>query len=513
MQMHPEQVTRALINEAFYSRRMVVVLFVLVNVAVLAAGSIWPKGYSASTSILVEEKNILQPLMQGAAVATEVADRSKNVREIIFGRKIMDAVVEYGGWLAARPNPEELERIVDGIKRRTSIVTVGKNILRIDYRDDDADRAYRVTQKFAELFIQESIAAKAAESRAAFDFIEKQTEEYHDKLTRAEEDLKDLRSATLEARGGSEVEVNSRLNELHTRIERTTQELREAEVRGTSLERQVFGEAETTAAITREGQYRGRIGELQNKLDTLRLSYQDTYPDIVQIKQQIQDLTDAVKAERERHEQAKRSGRVVEPSEAAANSPIYQQLRHELSQNQVLVEALKARITESKRQVQEEIERSKRFHSGDARLAELTRDYSINREIYQDLLRRRENARVSMNLDRDRQGLTFKIQEPATLPVYPSGLRFWHFVAGGVVLGILLPLGFLYARLQLDPRIRVGMAISHSHKVPTAVLPHLWSPAELRGLRWELVLLTLAVAATLALSVTLSLLRITTKVL
>jgi len=37
------------------------------------------------------------------------------------------------------------------------------------------------------------------------------------------------------------------------------------------------------------------------------------------------------------------------------------------------------------------------------------------------------------------------------------------------------------------------------------------SPAELKGLRWELVLLTVAVVATLALSVTLSLLRITTK--
>src|SRR5262245_8256094 len=171
MQMHPEQVTKALINESFNSRRLVVALFVIVNLAVLAAGSIWPKGFTATTSILVEEKNIIQPLMQGAAVATEVADRSKNVREVIFGRKIMEAVLEYGGWLAARPNPEEVERIVDGIKKRTTIATVGKNIMRIDYRDDDADRAYRVTQKFAELFIQESIAAKAAESRAAFDFI------------------------------------------------------------------------------------------------------------------------------------------------------------------------------------------------------------------------------------------------------------------------------------------------------------------------------------------------------
>ena len=37
-------------------------------------------------------------------------------------------------------------------------------------------------------------------------------------------------------------------------------------------------------------------------------------------------------------------------------------------------------------------------------LAELTRDYEVNRDIYQDMLRRRENARVSMELDRERRG-------------------------------------------------------------------------------------------------------------
>jgi hypothetical protein len=139
----------------------------------------------------------------------------------------------------------------------------------------------------------------------------------------------------------------------------------------------------------------------------------------------------------------------------------------------------------------------------------VTRDYQINREIYQDLLRRRENARVSMNLDRDRQGSTFRIQEPATLPLYPSGLRFGHFVLGGILLGILIPLGLLYARLQLDPRIRIGSSISRMHKVPiVAVVPHLWTPREIKALRWELPLLKLAVGATVAVSVALSVLRV-----
>src|SRR5882762_6327245 len=254
MDLLPEQIAKALISESFHSRRLVVGIFVVVNAVMLVAGLLWPKGYTASTSILVDERTIIQPLMAGAAVATDALDRSKNAREVIFGRRIMDLVLEYGGWLQTQPSVEEREFIIEEIKKRTVISTVGKNILRIEYRDDDPQRAFRVTDKFAELFMQESIAAKAAESKAAFDFIEKQTQEYQDKLTTTEQELKELRSSTLEVRSGSEGEVTTRLNDLYRRIDAAAQELREAEVKEASLERQVSGEAEATAEISREGQ-------------------------------------------------------------------------------------------------------------------------------------------------------------------------------------------------------------------------------------------------------------------
>jgi len=504
MQMHPEQIAKALVNESFHSRRLVVGVFVFVNVAVLIAGLLWPKGYTASTSILVDEKNIIQPLMQGAAVATEVGDRGRNAREVIFGRKIMDRIVEHGGWSSKGPTPEEQERIIEGIRKRTAISTIGKNIIKIEYRDDDPERSFRTTQKFAELFIQESIAAKAAESRAAFDFIEQQAQDYYEKLSKAEQELKRLRSSNLDTRAGSDAELSVRLKELQLLISRTTQELREAEIKRISLEQQVSGEAQATAEYMREGQYRARMTDLQSKLDTLLLSYRDTHPDVIHLKHQIQLLNDRISAEREGRD-TKQPAR-LQPE--VVNNPVYQQLRRELSQNQATIEALKARIAEAQRELQHEVGRGKALHSSDARLAELTRDYQGNRDIYQDLMRRRENARVSMNLDAERQGLTLKIQEPAVLPVGPSGLRFLHFVVGGLLLGILIPLGLIYARLELDPRIRTGDAISRTHKVPiVVVVPHLWAPAELKGLRSEFQMLALAVGASLALSLTLSVLR------
>lgn len=509
MQMHPEQIAKTLINESFHSRRLVVALFVVVNVVALTAGLQWPKVYTASTTILVDDRNIVQPLMSGAAVATEVTDRSRNAREVIYGRKIMDQIIENGGWLTSRTTPEGQERIIEGIRKRTTIATVGRNIIRIEYRDDDPGRSFRVTERFAELYIQESIAAKAAESAAAFEFIEKQTQEYHDKLVRTEKEMKELRSSSLEARSGSDVELNTRLTGLYTRIDIASQELREAEIKGAALEKQVSGEVEVTATATREGQYRTRIGELQSRLDVLRFSYHDAHPDIVQIRQQIRDLTEGIVAERERREQMKRDGR-SDMDQSAVNSPFYLQLRRELSQNQLTIEGLKERISDAQQRLQQELSQVKLGHSVAARLAEATRDYEVNRDIYQDLLRRRETARVSMNLDRDKQGFTLKIQEPATMPQAPSGPRFWHFVAGGILLGILVPVGLLFARLNFDPRIRVGSTISTRYNgLVAVVVPHLWSPKELKSLRWEFLILSLAVGATVVMSVALSMLRMT----
>ena len=507
MQIHPEQIVRALIKEAFVSRRVVVVVFVLVNAALLTMGLTWPKFFAASTSILVEDRNIIQPLMQGAAVATDVSDLTRNARELIYGRRIMDRILDHGGWSDSNPSAVEQEFLVEGIKKRTTVLNVGRNLVKVEYRDTDPGRALRVTQKFAELFIQEGVAARAAETRAAYDFIDKQAREYEAKLGRSEQEIRQVRGSNLDARPVSEVELSARLALLNSRIETTNMELKEAEIRRDSLQRQVSGEADVTAGITREGQMRARISELQSKLDTLRLSYLDTHPDTVQLKLQIQDLTKALESERQRPNRGERAGR-GEMSESAMNSPIYQQLRRELSQTQVTVDALKARIAESRRLLQEEAQRGKGLRSGDARLSDLARDNQLNREIYQDLLRRRERARVSMSLDDDRQGLTFSIQEPATLPQAPKGPRFWHFVFGGLALGVLVPFGLLYVRMQVDPRIRFGDTIPKAHNVPVlATIPHLWTPDELKQLKAEVPVLKLALVATVAVCAILSMLR------
>jgi len=496
MNLRPEQLVKVLVDEAFYYRKAFVGAFIVISLAILVFGLLWPKGYTAYSSIVVDDKKVIQPLMQGAAVTTDVADRGRLAREVIFGRKMMSHILEVGGWMKDNPSPIEQERIIQKITKQTTITNVGKDIIKVEYNDDDPQRAFKIVEKYTDLFISESLGAKSAESQAAYDFIHKETESYHDKLTKAEDQLKDFRSANLDARPGSDADIGTRLNQLQQRIEQATQELREAEVKKSSLEKQLSGEAEVTTTLSREGQFRSRIAELQSRLETLRLSYLDSYPDIIQIKHQITDLNQSIVEDRQRREAAKAAGRVI-IDEGVINNPMYQQLKQELSQTRVSVEMLNARINEARRQLHSELELGKRVHGGEATLAELTRDYQVNRDIYQDLLKRRENARVSMNLDKDKQGLTIKIQEPATLPLSPSGLRFLHFVIAAPLLGVILPLGLIYARLRLDPRIRFGAVISEKLKLPllTAV-PHLWTPIEAQIIRREFQWISLAVTGT-----------------
>ena len=147
----------------------------------------------------------------------------------------------------------------------------------------------------------------------------------------------------------------------------------------------------------------------------------------------------------------------------------------------------------------QELEVAKRIPAVEAQLAELTRDYEVNQNVYRDLLRRRESAKLSLNADIERQGLSFTIQEPPQLPVTPIGFRFYHFAMAGLLLGIGLPLALLYAMIQVDPRVRHESLLVEQLNLPVlASVPEVLTPDETRSRRVTTLMLTLVVAIVIA---------------
>jgi polysaccharide chain length determinant protein (PEP-CTERM system associated) len=474
----PQELIPVLLHEGRRRMLPLSILFAAIALAAAVVGTLIPKTYSASTTILAQESDIIQPLLEGRAVATGVTDRAGMARQVIFSRKVLDDILKTGGWLGDQPNPVQRDRLIEQIQGRIKISSPRQSLVQITYSDSDPQRTYEVTQRLGDLLISETLATKERESRDAYQFIDSQVQGYYRKLTEAETALQDYRSQNADAQPGSVADTNSRIGSLRTQVETARMELLEQRSRETSLSSQLSGESAVTAVQTRDNLYRAQLMDLQKQLDTLLLTYTEQYPDVVRIRHQMADITATMQQEQQRRDQSSDKNAL---SEDAQLNPLYQELRSKLADVRRDASATESRLGMSESMLNEELDRGRRIANSESALAELTRDYEVNRDIYQDLLKRRENARVSMELDKEKRGLTLRVQDPAIMPLRPSGLRFMHIALAGLALAMLLPFGLLFLRARFDPRVRMPQQIEkYAQQSLLAVIPTYVTPRERR---------------------------------
>jgi polysaccharide chain length determinant protein (PEP-CTERM system associated) len=451
-------------REARRRLRPMALIFLLVTAAALVVGWSWPKKYHAYATILVTEDKTIQKLMEGRAVPTGVVNRAMIAREVMFSRKVMDEVLRLGGWLDDAPDQAERTRRAEQVQSRTLIGAPRENLIRVDYWDTDPRRAQQVAQRFVDLFQYESRVAQLRESRQAYDFIAGQTERYHSVLRAAEHRLREYRRAHPEATVEPPALVEARLATLRQRIERDQDRLQQATARAP-----VQAGAPPVVDPRREQRL-----ALQQALAEKRLQFTDAHPEVRRLQRQLDELYASMPP----------------PAPAPGATP---------ARSGVDTAALRARIAAAERELALEQRRVKLALDPDPELSELLREHQLASDIYQDLLRRLEYARLSMTLDEQGSGLEFRTHEPASVPARPSGVRFAHFAVGGVAAATAIPLGLLFLFVRLDPHLRSPQALSRATGLPLlASIPTLSHPGQRRILREDRRFAALLVALALA---------------
>lgn len=486
-------VSGTMAKEAKRRRLALGILFAVIALAALAVGLLWPKKYESTTTILVQENNIIRPLTEGLAAPTEVADRAGIAQEVIFSRQIMDKLLKDGGWMKDHPSPLEQVNIIKGIEDSTTITTPRPDLLQISYADTDAQRSYDITREMAQLFIAASLKSKEKESTSAYEFMNSQVQAYAKKLQDIGDKMKAFLDTHADAAPGNQVDTNTRIAQLRQEMEAARIDIAQLSSKSATLGGQLSGQSEIAVAQTREGVFGAEIAQLQAQLAKLKLTYTDSYPDVVRIRHQIDDLRQEMKQAETQKDASKVAGTPID--NVVSFNPVYQDLTTQRANVNGDLAAARARLNASSSQLQDELERSKRVAATADEMAALTANYETNRGIYQDLLRRREQARVSMELDRERRGLTFQIQDPAMLPLAPSGLRVAHFAAAGIVLAALIPIGLLFGVARYDPRVRNRELLEFSTGLPVlATIPHFQNAEDDRHRQRRNLLIALIVA-------------------
>ncbi|WP_111641491.1 XrtA system polysaccharide chain length determinant [Marinimicrobium alkaliphilum] len=470
----------ALKFEAIRFRVLYVLLFVVVAFVPLAVGYYWPNSYSTEALLHAEESNIIEPLLRGRAQITNV-DRAAEAREVIYSRRVLERAAESAGLVSARASDDEKAQAVRHIRSRVRVATEGRQHFRVSYSSDDPDQSFLVLNSVVNVFIQDSARRKREESMGAFNFIDAQADSYRRQLERAEQRLKEFRSQNTD---GTEAQVSARINQLRNDIENLGVEIEESESRLLSIQQQLSQESEYQMARGQADTLRERRRDLNRQLEQLRMSYQDSYPDIVSVRQQIQDLDNEI-ANLDAAGDTYSSGERIE-------NPLYEELRLQMSIAEVEKRTRERRLDSLQRMLEREHERAERVAANQAELSDLTRDLNVTRDVYEEMLQRRESARLSMTLDVEGQGVSYRIQDPATFPLGPSGLRYVHFAAIGPFVGFLAPLGLLIIYIMLDPHLRSARNLQLS--LPEGVevigaIPHYHTPLTRRILRKDIILL------------------------
>lgn len=476
-----------ILREVRSRKWLIFIVFALVSFGVLGAGFVWPYKYKSEVVIFVDDQNIIRPLMEGSAITTKISDQVSSARQTLSNSEALAQIArdpDVYGSEARNIDAKVLESRIAALRSNLSVKSAGGSYFSIGYTSESPAEAFRVAQKLGQLFIAESSKRKRSESRSAYDFIDKQVKSYERQLAEVESRLQKFLSENKE---GTEEEASSRMNSLKSQLELAELEKTELEAKVRSLQNQLSGIDPTVRQGRTADAFQQRISAMESQLDDLRLRYHDSYPDIVILKEQIAELRNQ---RQKAIEQGEGGGQSVSGEDIV--NPLYQDIRSSLSETQANLETTTTRINSLKRLIAEQEQRMDRIQENKAQYADITRDRNVNTQIYNDLLKRRERARVSMHLDVEGQGLNYEIYESAQFPLSPSDMKFSTFALAGLVLGSLAPFGAIAGLLQIDPRVRAREQLEEAAGIPVlAEIPPVRTPYEKRRDRWVTVTISL----------------------
>jgi polysaccharide chain length determinant protein (PEP-CTERM system associated) len=429
-----------------------------------------PDDYQTSARVFVDTQSILKPLLSGMTSVPNVEQQVSIMSRTLLSRPNVERVMRMVDLdidtRTARDHETQLDELMSRIKISG---TNTYDIYTISYDNKNPKLVRDVVQSLLTIFVEGSFTGKKGESEKAVQFIGDQIKIYEEKLIAAENQLKDfkLKNNLLLPRQG--IDYGAQLLMSADTLNTARLELTEAEEARNAIKSQIAGDEpvldlDPDPATIDNPEMDGRIAAVNKNLDSLRMQYTERHPDIIAARRLIAQLEERKVAE------SRLKSANTDPGKNY--SPMLQQLKVALTEADAKVAAIRARVQEYTLRNSRLQAQSNAVPEVESQMAQLNRDYLINKDNYEKLIGRREAAKLSGDLSTNTEMMTFKIIDPPTVPLTPVGpnrpLLFSGVFAGAVLAGI--------AAALLISQIR----------------PTFLSPAELREVTGLMVLGTVA---------------------
>ena len=489
-QYTPEELLRLL----WFRRWIVIVLAIFATLGAVALSMQIKNVYRSETLILVIPQRVPESYVK-TTMTVRIEDRLRSIQEEILSRTRLETVINDFNLYPELRGQKPMEEVVGIMKANIDVDTVRDDAFKVAFKSGSPRTAMIVADRLAGMFIEENADARNRFATDTDKFLESQLEDARRRLEEHENKLKLFRERYS---GELPQQLESNLTMIRS-AQQQVQSLNESIDRDRDrrlvLEKQIAdalnGAVDMPALEAKTETTLDLLDKAKAELRTLELSKKPEHPDVIAKRKQVANLEKQVQDEAEIGLGKPATPRPASPDAVRqARARQYQQemdkLDKQIAQKQTEGDRLRGVVADLQRRVDS-------VPGHESELTSLTRDYETLQKVYSNLLAKKEDSKISANLERQQVGEQFKVLDPARLPerpFCPNRVRITLIGFGvGLALGLALA-GFLEYR---DTSLRTEDEIVKMLVLPVvAAIPVMTSIGERRRHRRNLFLTAIA---------------------
>lgn len=431
-----------------------------------------PREYMSEAEIGIADPTLSPELLRGVQ-SLDARERQRAVQQLL-SRTVLERVVREERLSPNRPVEEAAAALRARVEENISVppplaksggTKEGIESFRLGYVADSPERAQRIANRVATVFVEENSKTKTQRAENTSEVLAQQLRDSEEKLAQLQDQLTKKKVAYM-GRLPTQMDTNAQtlnglrqqLESLSTQIAGESQRLSQIESTLEMMQQGAGSSALTSAGVDAIRGSQSRVTALQRELTGARaLGYTDKHPEIVRIKSEI--------AEAER-ELAAAGQAPANREELLSADPLFRQKLDERNLLRIRLTQLRRAETQARAQIADYQRRVESAPMVEQELAPLTQSYDLERARHADLATKYQNAVIAEDLARKQGGERFVVLNPAYLPGRPVKPDILMVLLVSVGLGFALGTIAVVGREFLDRSVHDVRALQTEFEVP-----------------------------------------------
>ncbi|HEY2647222.1 MAG TPA: hypothetical protein VGI34_09610 [Candidatus Acidoferrales bacterium] len=443
-----------------------------------------PSTYQSEALILLKQQIVPDQYVVPNVSATP-QDRLQTISQQVLSRTRLQATIDRfhlyppnHGLRAIIPSGDPIERMHKDIEIEL-VPAPGHpdefTAFKIRYTAESPEVAQQVNTELTSPFVNENVEAQQTLSEDTTFFLENQLAAARTKMEEQEATVAAFKAKHM-GELPSQLQMNGQqiLSTIQAQLQNTHQALDSARQHRLYLETELRQLQSVSASPSRgdDGNVNGNADStmtaaqvLEKELAVLRLRlrdlqgrYTEDYPDVVELKEKIEQRETQEKiAENDvasnpaRHKTAI-LGMAQELQNGSSMSPL--QIESQLNSNQIEIQNYQNRENKLELQISEYLGHLNMVPEAERELENISRGYEESKANYNSLLQKQMQSQLATSLEERQKGEQFRLIDPASLPKKHMTPNRFKYSLGGLALGIILGLGIVAVLELTDIRIR-----------------------------------------------------------